>query len=94
MPSTILQSDLCSLTHSKRYGHVAIPLSGDMTYRVGQEDKSMAGSSSMYQKCQVDKGFCDIYQQCSSSVIIAVHAMTGSEDALMTDGAWLNCDPE
>ena len=24
MPSTILQSDLCNLTHSKRYGHVAI----------------------------------------------------------------------
>ena len=36
MPSLILQGELCSLTHSKRYGHVAIPLSGDMTYRVGQ----------------------------------------------------------
>ena len=35
LPSAILQSDLCSLTHSKKYGHVVIPLSGDMTYRVG-----------------------------------------------------------
>ena len=37
MPSMILQSDLYSLTHSKKYGHVAIPLSWDMTYRVGSD---------------------------------------------------------
>ena len=36
MPSTILQSELCSLTHPKRYGHIAIPLCGDMIYRVGE----------------------------------------------------------
>ena len=37
MLSTILQSDLCSLNHFKRYGHAAIPLSGDMNYGVGYE---------------------------------------------------------
>ena len=37
MPSAFLQSELCSLTHSKRCGHVAFLLSGDMSYRVGSD---------------------------------------------------------
>ena len=35
MLSGILQSDLCSLTHFTRCGHVAVILNGDMSGRVG-----------------------------------------------------------